>query len=95
MGATTAQRKCKICHNGPRDLPDRESGSRVKSVCKKCHANRLLGDLRCIAKANQTPPAVEKWWPGESAWDGGDGSPPPLGSWITDPVPPQKGKEKK
>jgi hypothetical protein len=23
-------------------------------------------------------------------WDGGDGSPPPLGSWITDPVPARK-----
>jgi len=40
--------KCILCGIRARELPDRNSGSRTKKVCRECQASRLLGDLRHI-----------------------------------------------
>jgi len=39
---------CIVCHERPPEVPDRNSTSRRKAVCRKCHGERLLGDLRSI-----------------------------------------------
>ena len=44
---------CIKCHQRKAELPDRESGSRVKRVCKHCHAELLRGDLRRIVASEQ------------------------------------------
>lgn len=54
MGIKTAPRKCKLCGIGPRELPDRETGSSGKTVCKKCHSKRLAADLKMIMAVNLT-----------------------------------------
>lgn len=41
---------CVVCREHPPEVPDRESGSPVKRVCRRCHAERLLGDLRRLTK---------------------------------------------
>jgi len=43
-----AEKKCKLCGKQPAVVPDRESMSPAKAVCRSCHGNRLLGDLRNI-----------------------------------------------
>ena len=57
MGVTTDQKKCKLCRNGPRELPDRETGSSRKSICKKCQQERLLSDFRIVVASNLAPRA--------------------------------------
>ncbi len=40
---------CTKCHKYPAVVPDRNKlGSMVKSICRKCHAERLAGDLQRI-----------------------------------------------
>ena len=40
---------CKLCHKEPAEVPDRERmGRPIKRVCRKCHADRLGGDLAVI-----------------------------------------------
>jgi hypothetical protein len=36
---------CKLCGISPAVVPDRESGSGRKAVCRQCHSKRLLRDL--------------------------------------------------
>lgn len=36
---------CIVCHDGPREVPDRNSMSPAKKVCRKCHGKRLKGDM--------------------------------------------------
>lgn len=44
-----ADKMCKLCGKNPATVPDRESVNQVApKVCSKCHAERLLGDLRAI-----------------------------------------------
>jgi hypothetical protein len=45
---TSEQKVCIVCGKGPREVPDRDSGSNVKKVCRPCHGKRLQGDLRAI-----------------------------------------------
>lgn len=46
--------RCVICGIGPREVPDRERmGRPVKMVCRKCHGQRLLGDLRTIMEQHR------------------------------------------
>ena len=40
--------KCIVCHDRPAELPDRDSGSPRKKVCRQCHGERLRGDLKRI-----------------------------------------------
>jgi hypothetical protein len=42
------EKKCVVCGVGPREVPDRESTSRAKRVCRPCHGKRLQGDLKRI-----------------------------------------------
>jgi hypothetical protein len=42
-------KKCKLCGIGEAVVPDRNSRSSKISVCRKCHAERLLGDIRNIS----------------------------------------------
>lgn len=46
----TSKSRCIVCGEGPREVPDRNSMSKAKKVCRPCHGKRLLGDLRAIAK---------------------------------------------
>jgi hypothetical protein len=39
---------CKICGINEATIPDRESGSKQKKICGKCHAERLRNDLKYI-----------------------------------------------
>lgn len=40
---------CIVCHVAPAEVPDRERmGKPVKRLCRMCHADRLLADLRKI-----------------------------------------------
>jgi len=39
---------CKVCRSEPAAVPDRESTSARKTVCRRCHGKRLLADLRHI-----------------------------------------------
>ena len=41
-------RKCKICGLCEATIPDREAGGKRKTICGKCHAERLKNDLRHI-----------------------------------------------
>lgn len=53
---TSKPKLCVVCHQGPREVPDRDSMSPAKKVCRKCHGERLRGDLRKImqeAKAEE------------------------------------------
>lgn len=45
---TADQKLCIVCGKGPREVPDRDSGSNVKKVCRQCHGKRLQNDLRTI-----------------------------------------------
>jgi hypothetical protein len=42
------KRLCKLCRQNPAQLPDRETMSPTKAVCRECHAARLRGDLIVI-----------------------------------------------
>lgn len=44
------KRLCIICHERPAELPDRDSMSRTKKVCRECHSDRLRRDLKAIAQ---------------------------------------------
>lgn len=52
--------KCVICGVNPREIPDRNAQGRpIKKICRRCHANRLLGDLlRIRLLASPDPDAV-------------------------------------
>lgn len=40
---------CKLCHKYEATVPDRDKPGRpVKAICSRCHADRLLGDLKRI-----------------------------------------------
>lgn len=39
---------CKLCGQRPTVVPDRETMSRRKTVCRECHGKRLLGDLEVV-----------------------------------------------
>lgn len=43
-------RRCIVCKVGPREVPDRNTCSMVKRVCKSCHQARLQDDLTRIAR---------------------------------------------
>jgi hypothetical protein len=41
--------KCVICHEREARVPDRDRPGRpIKRVCRECHAERLIGDLKVI-----------------------------------------------
>ncbi len=44
---------CKICQKDKAVVPDRNGTSSRKEVCRKCHGERLLGDLRYIMKTEK------------------------------------------
>ena len=46
---------CKLCHERPATVPDRNSGSLKfrREVCTECHAERLRGDLIYIMEVEQ------------------------------------------
>jgi len=40
---------CTICHERPRQVPDRNKpGNFALKVCRECHSARLRGDLRRV-----------------------------------------------
>lgn len=41
-------KKCIICRKDEAVVPDRDSMSNRKKVCRKCHGERLKGDLAII-----------------------------------------------
>lgn len=40
--------KCIVCHEQTAEVPDRNTMSLRKRVCRHCHAQRLMGDLRHV-----------------------------------------------
>ena len=40
-----SKKLCIVCRKYPPEVPDRDSMSKLKKVCGRCHAKRLLGDL--------------------------------------------------
>ena len=53
-GDAMPKKMCKLCHNLPATVPDRNCVNRRKTICRACHAKRLLGDLDyCIALENE------------------------------------------
>ncbi len=45
---------CVICFVGKREVPDRVAmGRPIKKICRKCHLERLRGDMVNVLKANQ------------------------------------------
>lgn len=56
---------CVLCGVRPREVPDRERmGRPIKRVCRQCHGQRLIGDVRKIMKADL------EGYPGIDAMDG-------------------------
>jgi hypothetical protein len=47
---TKPTKPCKLCGKNPKEVPDRESGSPNKAICRQCHGRRLQGDLREIMR---------------------------------------------
>ncbi len=45
---------CKLCHQRPAAVPDREQPGRRKTVCVECHSARLGEDLRRIAERHRS-----------------------------------------
>ncbi len=47
--------KCVVCREREAVLPDRERmGRPVKRICRECHAERLIGDLKhCLDVHNR------------------------------------------
>lgn len=44
--------KCIVCHERPAAVPDRNTMSLRKRVCRECHAARLAGDLRHVLEVH-------------------------------------------
>lgn len=44
--------KCIVCHERPAEVPDRNTMSLRKKVCRQCHALRLTGDLRRVLEVH-------------------------------------------
>lgn len=44
--------KCIVCHERPAAVPDRNTMSLRKRVCRECHAARLTGDLRHVLEVH-------------------------------------------
>ena len=45
----TVKASCIVCHEREAVLPDRNNPGRpVKRICRQCHADRLIGDLKAI-----------------------------------------------
>lgn len=45
---------CVVCQERPAEVPDRERmGRPTKRVCRHCHGERLLGDLRRIQQQHE------------------------------------------
>ena len=42
------KRLCIVCRERPPVVPDRDSMSSAKRVCRECHEQRLRGDLATI-----------------------------------------------
>jgi len=46
---TEKRGKCVVCGVGPREIPDRDNPGLLQlRVCRKCHGERIRGDLRAI-----------------------------------------------
>lgn len=58
--AKKTKRLCRICYVNPPEVPDRNSGSPIKRVCAKCHANLLRGDLLAIEVAERKRDALSR-----------------------------------
>lgn len=42
-------KKCIVCHERKPEVPDRNvQGRPIKKLCKHCHRERLIGDLKNI-----------------------------------------------
>ena len=50
-----AKKLCKLCHERPAEVPDRNSGSLrpTKAICRECHAKRLAGDMVRVVEATR------------------------------------------
>ncbi len=45
----TTKRLCILCHQRPREVPDRNvMGKPINKVCRLCHGQRLAGDMRQV-----------------------------------------------
>lgn len=58
-----ARKLCKLCHERPAEIPDRETyrGRWRKEVCSRCHAERLHGDLRQLLNRSVDAAAPKPW----------------------------------
>lgn len=45
---TAKQRLCIVCRKRPAIVPDRNKMSSRIEVCRECHRERLMGDLRIV-----------------------------------------------
>lgn len=48
-----APRLCIVCGERPAAVPDRNDGAsaRRKKVCRECHTQRLVGDMKLVIRA--------------------------------------------
>lgn len=44
---------CKRCGKKPARVPDRDTGSKVKAICRDCHADRLKLDMEAVLAARR------------------------------------------
>jgi hypothetical protein len=91
---------CDVCGfewlKTPRVVPVQCASAKCRS--RKWNSLETAQEARRVAEAPRAQPKAARGVEGakgantarSAAWDGGDGSPPPLGSWITDPVPSKK-----
>lgn len=54
-------KKCNVCRVREAQVPDREQPGRpIKRICRQCHADRLIGDLKRILAYEQEKYEQEK-----------------------------------
>jgi hypothetical protein len=53
-------RLCKLCHQRPAAVPDRDRPRRYNEICADCHARRLANDLAIVLAYNQQRKAKER-----------------------------------
>lgn len=48
------KRLCILCKERPAEVPDRQTQGRlINQVCRKCHRERLRGDLRRVVEERE------------------------------------------
>jgi hypothetical protein len=57
MRERPSKRKCIVCRQNAAEVPDRNRpGSLIRMVCRRCHADRLIGDLKEVLRVEGIKP---------------------------------------